>query len=126
VYRIPAGAASVLGSYIRQKIRFFVAKVDVGRQAELGRKFLRPLRVSYQSPKFMLPIRLGTVNADGPQDLIVLALTRKGRVETTNYRTVKLPTGMDVPLYTKDEFGKFYKAVFDRAVARESMSAVFL
>jgi hypothetical protein len=28
----------------------------------------------------MLPIQLGKLNGDGPQDLIVLALTRKGRV----------------------------------------------
>jgi hypothetical protein len=66
------------------------------------------------------------VNADGPQDLIVYALTRNGRVETTNYRTVKLPTGLDVPLYVKDEFGKFYQALFERAVAREDMRAVFV
>ena len=51
----------------------------------------------------MLPIRLGMVNADGPQDLFVYALTRKGRVETTNYRTVKLPADMDVPLYVKKD-----------------------
>jgi hypothetical protein len=82
--------------------------------------------VRYETKKFMLPLRLGTVNADGPQELIVLALTRKGRVETTNYRTVKLPTGMDVPLYVKDEFGKFYTAMFDRAVDRENRRAVFL
>ena len=31
----------------------------------------------------MLPLRLGTVNANGPQDLIVYALTRNGRVEAT-------------------------------------------
>ncbi len=74
----------------------------------------------------MLPLRLGTVNANGPQDLIVYALTRKGRVETTNYPNVKLPTGMDVPLYVKDEFGNFYKAMFDRAVERENMRAVFV
>ena len=37
----------------------------------------------------MLPIRLGMVNADGAQELFVYALTRKGRVETTNYRTVR-------------------------------------
>ena len=42
------------------------------------------------------------VNAEGPQELFVYALTRKGRVETTNYRTVKLPTGMDLPVYVKD------------------------
>jgi hypothetical protein len=125
-YRIPAGAEGVLGSYIRQNMRFFVAKVNLDRMQLIGSGYLRPLQVRYDTAKFMLPLRLGTVNADGPQDLIVYALTRNGRVETTNYRTVKLPTGVDVPLYVKDEFGKFYKALFERAVAREDMRAVFV
>jgi hypothetical protein len=125
-YRIPAGAEDVLASYIRQKMHFFIAKVNLGRMEEAGHRFLRPLQVRYESRKFMLPLRLGTVNARGPQDLIVLALTHRGRVETTNYRTVKLPSGMDVPLYVKDEFGQFYTAMFDRAVERQDRRAVFL
>jgi hypothetical protein len=125
-YRIPNGAAAVLGSYIKQGMRFFVAKVNLERMKLAGNNYLRPLQVRYETAKFMLPLRLGTVNANGPQDLIVYALTRKGRVEAANYRTVKLPTGIDVPLYVKAEFGKFYKAMFDRAVEREDMRAVFV
>lgn len=125
-YRIPDGAEEVLGSYIKQKMRFFVAKVNLDRMELQGGKFIRPLQVRYQTKKFMLPIRLGTVNANGPQDLVIYALTRKGRVETTNYRTVKIPSNMDIPLYVKDDFGAFYKTLFDRQVAREKMSAVFV
>jgi len=125
-YRIPAGASAVLGSYLKQGMRFFVARVNLGEQAKLGYTYLRPLQMAFESPKFMLPIRLGMVNADGSQDLYVYALTRKGRVETTNYRTVRLPSGMDLPLYVKDEFGPFYKAMFSEAVRRENMQAVFL
>ena len=97
-------------------MRFFVAKVNLKEQARLGFSYLRPIQVAYESPKFMLPIRLGTVNANGPQELFVYALTRKGRVETTNYRTVKLPSDMDVPLFVKDEFGDFYQALFAEQV----------
>jgi hypothetical protein len=125
-YRIPAGASAVIGSYLKQNMRFFVARVNLGEQAKLGFTYLRPLQIAFESPKFMLPIRLGTVNADGPQDLYVYALTRKGRVETTNYRTVRLPSGMDLPVFVKAEFGPFYKAMFAQAVKRESMKAVFL
>jgi hypothetical protein len=125
-YKIPSGAAPILGSYIKQGMRFFVAKVNLKEQAALGFTFLRPLQVSYDTPKFMLPIRLGTVNAKGPQDLFVFALTRTGRVETTNYRTVKLPTGMDLPLFVKAEFKDFYKAMFAEQVRKEDMHAVFL
>lgn len=125
-YRLPSGAASVLGSYIRQGMRFFVAKVNLKERARLGFSYLRPLQIAFESPKFMLPIRLGTVNADGPQELYVFALTRKGRVETTNYRTVKLPADMDLPIFVKHEFGNFYRAMFDQQVQREDMRAVFL
>src|SRR5262249_29516617 len=83
---------------------------------------------AYESPKFMLPIRLGMVNAHGPQDLFVYALTRNGRVEATNYRTVKLPSDMELPEYLKEaaEFSSFYKAMFSRQVEREDGRAVFL
>jgi hypothetical protein len=124
-YKIPEGASAVLGSYIKQKMHFFVAKVNLEEKEKAGYHYLRPLQVAYDSPKFMLPIRLGTVNADGPQDLFVFALTRKGRVETTNYRTVKLPTGMDIPLFVKDEFSDFYKAMFTEQVKKEDMRCVF-
>jgi hypothetical protein len=106
-YKIPEGAGPVLESYIKRKMRFFVAKVNLEEKAKAGFHYLRPLQVAYESRKFMLPIRLGTVNADGPQELFVFALTRKGRVETTNYRTVKLPTGMDLPVFVKRDFADF-------------------
>jgi hypothetical protein len=125
-YKIPAGAEPVIGSYIKQKMRFFVAKVNVKRMAQLGRAYLRPLQVRYETGKFMLPLRLGTVNANGPQDLIVLALSKRGRVEASNYRTVKVPSDFDVPLFVKDDFANFYRATFDHAVAREKMRAVFV
>ena len=108
---------------LHRRKRFF-AKVNVkGRR--LGFSYLRPIQVAYESPKFMLPLRLGMVNADGAQELFVYALTRKGRVETTNYRTVKLPTGMELPVFVKQEFSPFYKAMFAEQVRRENMSAVF-
>ncbi len=125
-YRIPAGASAVLGSYIKQGMRFFVARVNLKEQAKLGFTYLRPLQMAYESPKFMLPIRLGTVNADGPQELFVYTLTRKGRVEATNYRTVRLPSGMDLPIFVKEEFPQFYRAMFTQQVKQEDMRAVFL
>jgi hypothetical protein len=126
-YRIPAGAAEVLGSYIGQKMRFFVAKVNLAEQARLGVITLRPIQVAYESPKFMLPIRLGMVNADGTQELFVYTLTRKGRVESTNYRTVKLATDVEIPTYVKDPamFARMYRSLFDQHVEREDMRAVF-
>ena len=124
-YKIPEGAGEVLGSYIKQKVRFFVAKVNLEKKSALGFSYLRPLQIAFESPKFMLPIRLGTINADGPQELFIYTLTKNGRVETTNYRTKKLPTGQDIPIFVKEEFGDFYKAMFAEQVKKEDMRVVF-
>ncbi|GAC1454757.1 MAG: DUF2330 domain-containing protein [Gemmatimonadaceae bacterium] len=127
-YKIPPGASDVLSSYLKQNMRFFVARVNLTEQAKLGFSYLRPLQVAYESPKFMLPIRLGMVNADGAQELFVYTLTRNGRVETTNYRTVKLPSDLELPVYLHEQgdFGKFYKAMFSRQVQKEDARALFL
>jgi len=125
-YRIPRGASPVLASYLKQGMHFFVAKVNLAEHERLGYSFLRPLQVAYETPKFILPIRLGTVNASGPQELFVFALTHTGRVETTNYRTVKLPSGVEVPLFVEDEFADVYRALFDHQVSEQGMRSVFL
>jgi hypothetical protein len=125
-YHIPTGAAAVLGSYIKQSMKFFVARVNLQEQAKLGYHFLRPIQVTYATDKFMLPIRLGTANASGPQDMIVLMLTEKGRVEPTNYRTTRIPSNAEIPIYTKVEFGSFYRAMFDTQVTKDDMSVVYL
>jgi len=125
-YKIPDGASSVLGSYIKQNMKFFVAKVNLAEHDKLGGGFLRPIQVSYTSPKFMLPIRLGTVNANGTQDLFIFALTKTGRIETTNYRTERLPSDLDIPPWTKAVFADFYKDMFARQVEKHDMRAVFL
>jgi hypothetical protein len=124
-YKIPLGAHRALEPYIRQEMKFFVAKVDLGEHQRIGLAYLRPLQFAFESPKFMLPIRLGMINAQGPQDLVVYMLAQNGRVETTNYRTVKLPTGMDIPEYIRNDFGGFYQAMFSEQVKRNEMRAVF-
>lgn len=125
-YRIPSGASAVLQSYLKQNLKFFVAKVNLAEHSKLGYASLRPLQIAFESPKFMLPIRLGTVNADGPQELFLYTITRRGRVETTNYRTVKLPEAQEIPLYVKDRFGEFYRDLFAQQVKREQQRGVFL
>jgi hypothetical protein len=125
-YRIPKGAEDVVDSYLKQDMRFFVAKVNLQEQRKLGYSNLRPLQVAYESNKFMLPIRLGTLNAKGKQELYVYALTKTGRVETTNYRTVKLPSNNEVPEFVQSEFGDFYRAMFARQTEKENERGVFL
>jgi hypothetical protein len=127
-YKIPSGADEVLQPYINDGMKFFVVKVNLEQQQALGAQTLRPLQIQFNSSRFMLPIRLGMANAEAEQDMIVYAFTRKGRVETANYRTTKLPTDRDIPEFVQTEglFGEFYKATFDKAWKQEGKNNVML
>jgi hypothetical protein len=125
-YQIPVKAADVLEPYILSDTKFFVVKVNLDKQQRKGFDYLRPIQISFESDRFMLPIRLGMANANGPQDLIVYAFTRTGRVEAVNYRTVKIPTANKIPLFVNRYFGEFYQDLFHRSYHKEGRSAVFL
>ncbi|MFT4716143.1 MAG: hypothetical protein ACI861_000345 [Paracoccaceae bacterium] len=115
-YNVPDGATKVLQHYIKARMKFFVARVNLKRFNAKKTQVLPPLQISFRSSKFMLPIQLGKINASGPQDLLLMTLTRKGRVETTNYQTKKLPTDINVPSFVEKKFADFYRATYDRKV----------
>lgn len=125
-YKIPQGAKQLLQPYIRQKMKFFVAKVNLAEFEKSGYQFLRPLMMAYESPKFMLPIRLGMINSTSEQDLIVYVLSPKGQAEITNYRTVNIPSDAEIPVFIKNEFGDFYKAMFQKTYTQEDKKVAFL
>lgn len=125
-YKIPPGAKEILQPYIRQNMKFFVAKVNLEEYEDEGFEKLRPLSIAYESPKFMLPIRLGMVNAKKEQDLIVYLLSPQGQTELTNYRTVKVPSNQDIPEFVKAEFKDFYTSMFQKSYEQENRQVAFL
>ncbi|NEO16366.1 MULTISPECIES: DUF2330 domain-containing protein [unclassified Moorena] len=125
-YKIPRGANRLLRPYIRQNMKFFVAKVNLEEFDKTAYQRLRPLQMAYESPRFMLPIRLGMMNATGEQDLIVYVLSPRGQAEITNYRTVKIPSNTEIPVFVKAEFGDFYTAMFQTAYEGEGKKVAFL
>jgi hypothetical protein len=125
-YKIPKNAEEVLEPYIKSNMKFFVVKVNVEEQENLGFEQLRPIQIKFNSPKFMLPIRLGMANADGDQDMVVYAFTRNGRVESTNYRTVQMPTAKNIPLFVNTNFGSFYANAFQHQWMQQNQNSLFL
>lgn len=137
-YKVPSGVQQMLQSYIEQGMKFFVVKVNLKEFEKSGYGFLRPIVLDYESPKFMLPIRLGTLNATGEQDLIIHILSPDGFAEVSNYRTVPIPTdnkaesyrqsGEELPYFlkNKDNFGKFYEAMFQQEYERQGKNVAFL
>ncbi len=125
-YKIPAKAEEVLDPYIKSNLTFFVVKVNEEEKKTLPGNFLRPIQISFTSPKFMLPIRLGMANGDGDQDMLVYAFTKKGRVECTNYRTFSIPTAKNIPLFVQNNFGNFYSNLFQHQWQKEGKAITAL
>ena len=125
-YKIPEGAQELLQPYIKQNLKFFVAKVNLEEFDSNGFEKLRPISIAYKSPRFMLPIRLGMMNAQGDQDLLVYLLSPKGQIELTNYRTVTVPSNMEIPEFVKGEFKDFYQSMFQKSYEQENKKVAFL
>ncbi|MCA9544447.1 MAG: DUF2330 domain-containing protein, partial [Myxococcales bacterium] len=125
-YKIPAGADAALAPYIQEGMKFFVAKVDiekVKRDAE-GTVVLSPLRFDFESPDLRLPVRLGLLNANGKQDLIVYTLHPSSRFEVANYPNVFIPTNIEVLDEVRERFGSFYTALFDKTLTLSDGKAI--
>jgi hypothetical protein len=123
-YNIPKGADPVLAPYVASGMKFFVAKVDPARVTfEKGQAALSPLRFHYDTPEFSLPVRLGLLNSDGSQDLIVNILARQ-RYELANYENVTIPTNIRVNDEVRKTFPSFYEALFARTLAKNPKAVV--
>ena len=124
-YNIPDGAAPALKPYIEQGLYFFVAKVDPKKVSfEDGQAMLSPLRFHYDSEDFFLPVRLGLLNAQGHQDLLVHILAKKQRYEVANYDNVTIPTNLIVKDAVREQFAQFYTALFDYTLEENPGSVV--
>ena len=105
-YAIEPFAESMVQEYLDAGSYFFVARVNTELMAP-DQSMLSPLSFSYESDAFSLPIRLGTANSAGVQDLVAYIVTdpEAGRVGIANYeeRTVE-----DECLMMGDDLGQFY------------------
>jgi hypothetical protein len=108
-YAVPDGAVDLLGEYIAAGSYFFAAQVSPDAGIHDGDQ-LSPLQFSYDSDVYSLPIRIGTLNSPGEQDLVVYAINTydEGAVEVANYpeATVEsdcmLPDGEDLDTHVSD------------------------
>lgn len=113
-YAVGDDAAELLGEYIDSGSYFFAAKVALDVLPGDG-VTLSPLQFSYDSDIFSLPIRLGTLNSSGAQDLLLYTLTpmEDGAVAIANYPEVTIE---DECLWAGEDFAAFYPEVFAGAI----------
>lgn len=125
-YKIPAGAAAALAPYVRDQMKFFVAKVDSKKvqHDEQGLVVLSPLRFGFDAAELRLPVRLGLLNAESKQDLLVYVLHPTDRFEVANYPNVFIPTNIEVADAVRNSFPAFYAELFDETLRRANNRAV--
>ena len=125
-YNIPQGAAAALAPYIRDKSKFFVAKVNIKkvvRNAQGGVQ-LSPLRFFFDANELRLPVRLGLLNAGGKQDLIVYVIHPDSRFEVANYANTFIPTNLEVADGVRNNFPAFFAELFDATIVKMNRKVV--
>jgi MYXO-CTERM domain-containing protein len=117
-YKAPQDSEGILQSYIDAGSYFFAAKVDSDDAIPSG-GVLSPLQLSYDSEAYSLPIRLGTLNSPGSQDLVVYALnpSSEGSVGISNYSELSLEDECLFQATDDEDFAGFYARQVDEAYA---------
>jgi len=125
-YNVPRGAAAALAPYVRDRSKFFVAKVNINKvqRNAAGVVQLSPLRFSFDDNQLRLPVRLGLLNASGKQDLIVYIVHPTARFEVANYANAFIPTNLEVGAAVSSNFPAFYAELFDATVERMGRKVV--
>ena len=111
-YGVDADAEDLLAEYIEAGSYFFAAKVNLDIASEGG--FLEPLQFGYESAVFSLPVRLGTINSPGEQDVVMYILTDDddGKVGISNYPQIEVEDECMADIYGAGGVDNFYGEKF--------------
>lgn len=106
---------------------FISVKIDL-REAGLGALWLPPIQFSYESDNMVLPIKLGTVNSTGEQDVILHVITggSKGQVGVSNYAEMSTDAECMWDPEGLQSFSGFWEQKVDEAFAEAGGTAAFM
>ncbi len=90
-YAIPASGLPVLQEYIDQGVYFLAARISLDAAPD-GAMLLNPLQLRYNADAFALPIRIGTISANGEQEVVLHVFNEEsdGQAAIANYPEVRL------------------------------------
>lgn len=114
-YNVPSESMSLLGEYIDGGSYFLAAQVRADAGVEDG-DVLSPLQLTYADPGGVLPIRLGTLNSAGTQDLTIYGITPygSGQLGIANYAEASVQR--DCMLDDGEGLGEHVDALVDAAL----------
>jgi MYXO-CTERM domain-containing protein len=120
---LPERAAPALRAYIETGHRFVLLRADPRRAQHVGeRMVLSPVQLDLESERLSVPVRLGTLNSPGEQELLLYVFSNDGRYELANRPNVSAPTDLRVRDDYDGGFARFYAGLVD-AVLREHPGA---
>jgi hypothetical protein len=122
-YAIPAGGEAVIDQYLSDGNNFLAAKVVLD-QAPQGRGWLSPIQIRQGVVRdgWSLPILLGTLNAQGQQDVLLYVIAAGTGVEIANYPEAHIED-VDCMVPRGEDFGAYYEELFAQAVAQKDGGA---
>lgn len=123
-YAVPDASERLLGEYIEGGAYFFAAQVREDAEIETG-AMLSPLQFSYTSEPFGLPIRIGTLNSPGEQDLRIYAISDfdQGRTAIANYDEAPIDTDCMWQPEGGEDFTTWYDRQLDASYASQASAS---
>ncbi len=123
---LPPGAGDLLEEYIAGGASFISVKVDLDSVTS-GGVLLKPIQFSYESDMMSLPIRLGTLNAGGSQDVVLHVITDTGgAVGISNYPEFEVEGDCMYDDSRGGSFNNFYDGLFEDQWDRGAGGAGYL
>jgi hypothetical protein len=119
-YAVPDGGEAILQEYIDSGTFFLAAKIDMRRVERRG-EWLPPIQFVYPSSQLQLPIRIGTISAEGAQDVVMYVLSDidKGEVGIANYPELEVDTECMARDVDAGDFGSWYSGRIDAAIEKD-------
>ena len=126
-YEAPPAVEAALQEYIDAGSLFMAAKVRLAAVPAAG-SFLSPLQITYRSDVISLPIRLGTANSPGVQDVVVYAINPRelGATYISNYPELPVETGCMWKPRDGEDFNGFYDRQLSEAMTKAGGAGWFV
>ncbi len=122
---LPQVAETMLRGYIESGHRFALFHVDPTRAQRLGeRMMLSPIQIEYESDELRVPVRLGTLNSPGEQELLLYVLSPEGRYEMANRTNLNAPTDLRMRRDARGAFAELYTSLTDEIFRRNPGAAI--
>lgn len=122
---LPERASAMLRGYIETNHRFVLLRADPSRAQRLGdAMMLSPIQIEYDSDQLVVPVRLGTLNSPGEQEVLLYVLSTDGRYVVANRPNVDAPTDLRMRPSARGSMAELYNAISDEIFRRTPGAAI--